>query len=126
MPEYNILVVEDSAVMRQLISVALSRLNGALIDEAADGVEGLKKLSHKNYALIIVDINMPMLDGLKLIGHIRAHSNHAEVPVMVVTTEGMEEDRERALQLGANVYLTKPVNAARILQSAKELLGEQD
>ena len=123
MSEYKILVVEDSAVMRQLITVALGRLDGAELDEADDGVEGLKKLSSKSYDLIIVDINMPMMNGLKLIGHIRSSPNCADVPIMVVTTEGLEEDRERALQLGANVYLTKPVNTARILHTAKDLLG---
>ena len=126
MSEYRFLVVEDSPVMRQLITFALSRLRGALVDEAEDGVIGLKMLVGKHYDLIIIDINMPIMNGLKLIGHIRSNPDTAQIPILVVTTEGVKEDMTRALELGANAYLTKPVDASRILRIVKKLLAIEE
>ncbi len=119
----KILVVEDSPTMRQLISFALKRLKGAEIVEAADGVEGLKKLNSDTFDLIITDINMPVMDGLKLISLVRRDVKYRNIPIMVITTEGGAEDRERALALGANAYITKPIQAGNVLEVAKSLLG---
>jgi len=119
----KILVVEDSPTMRQLISFALKRLRDAEIMEAADGVEGLKKLNSESFNLIITDINMPVMDGLKLISLIRRDIKYRSIPIMVITTEGGAEDRERALALGANAYITKPIQAGSVLEVVKSLLG---
>jgi len=119
----KILVVEDSPTMRQLISFALKRLRGAEIVEAGDGVEGLKKLNSDTFDLIITDINMPVMDGLKLISLVRRDVKYRNIPIMVITTEGGAEDRERALALGANAYITKPIQAGNVLEVAKSLLG---
>ncbi len=122
MPPFNILVVEDSPTMRQLIGFALKRL-GAEVVEAADGVEGLKKINSSRFDLIITDINMPVMDGLKLISLIRKDVNYRNIPIMIITTEGGAEDRERALSLGADAYVTKPVQAGQVIETAKSLLG---
>lgn len=119
----KILVVEDSPTMRQLISFALKRLRDAEITEAADGVEGLKKLNSDSFNLVITDINMPVMDGLKLISLIRRDVKYRSIPIMVITTEGGAEDRERALALGANAYITKPIQAGNVLEVVKSLLG---
>ena len=119
----KILVVEDSPTMRQLISFALKRLKDADIMEAADGVEGLKKLNADSYNLLITDINMPVMDGLKLISLVRRDVKYRNIPIMVITTEGGAEDRERALALGANAYITKPIQAGNVLEVVKSLLG---
>lgn len=119
----KILVVEDSPTMRQLISFALKRLRDMAIVEAADGVEGLKKLNADTFDLIITDINMPVMDGLKLISLIRRDVKYRNIPIMIITTEGNAEDRERALTLGANAYITKPIQAGNVLEIAKSLLG---
>lgn len=123
MTNFKILVVEDSPLMRQLITVSLKRFQGADIVEAEDGVVGLKKLKSETFDLVILDINMPIMNGLKLIGHIRSDDTLKALPIMVVTTEGVEEDKARALELGADVYLTKPVDGRDILATAKKLLG---
>jgi len=122
MSEYKILIVEDSPTMRQLISFALKRLRGIKIVEANDGVDGLKKLSGDKFDLIFTDINMPIMDGLKLVSLVRNDPGYRETPIVVITTEGAQEDRERALALGANDYITKPIQANRILEVAKALL----
>ncbi len=123
MSEYRVLVVEDSPTMRQLIVFALKRIRNLQIEEAGDGVGGLKKLSAQKFDLIVTDINMPIMDGLKLVSLIRNDPLYREVPVVVITTEGATEDRDRALALGANEYITKPIQTARILEVAKRMLG---
>ncbi|HOI15897.1 MAG TPA: response regulator [Geobacteraceae bacterium] len=122
MPDNKVLIIEDSPTMRQLISFALKRLPGVRIVEATDGVDGLKKLSSEKFDLILTDINMPIMDGLKLVSLVRSDANYRSVPIVVITTEGAQEDRERALALGANDYITKPIQANRILELAKSLL----
>jgi len=122
MDRRQILIVEDSPTMRQLLVFALRRLKDVEISEAQDGMDGLRKISSDHYDLALIDINMPVMDGLKLISLIRSDDNLKEIPICVITTEGANEDRERAMSLGANEYLTKPIQANRVLAVAKGLL----
>jgi two-component system chemotaxis response regulator CheY len=116
------LVVEDSPMMRQLLVFALARIKALKVVEADDGVDALRKLTTAKFDLVITDINMPVLDGLKLVKKIRSDDVHKDVPIMIVTTEGSAEDRQRALQLGANAYITKPIQAPQVIAKVKELL----
>lgn len=122
MSEYNFLVVEDSPTMRQLISFSLKRIQNSNIVEASDGVDALKKLSEKKFHLIIADINMPMMDGLKLLGILRKDPNYSTIPVIIVTTEGAEADRDKGMKLGANAYLSKPIQTNDLVKAVKDLL----
>ena len=123
MGQFRVLVVEDSPTMRQLIIFALKRLRNIDIVEANDGVDGLKKMSEKKVDLVLTDINMPVMDGIKFISLIRKDPLHQAVPVVVITTEGGSDDREKALALGANSYITKPIQAAHVLTTVKQLLN---
>ncbi|MCX7991109.1 MAG: response regulator [Proteobacteria bacterium] len=118
----NILVVEDSPTMRQLIVFALKRLKDVSVVEANDGVDGLKKLSAQKFDLLIADINMPIMDGLKLVSLVRQDQKYKDMPIIIVTTEGAEEDKKRGLTLGANAYLTKPVQTNQLISTVKDLL----
>ena len=120
--EYTCLVVEDSPMMRQLLVFALSRVKNLKVTEADDGVDGLRKLAGNKYDLILTDINMPIMDGLKLVKRVRSDPMHKETPIIIITTEGSTEDRQRALQLGANAYITKPIQAPQVIAKVKELL----
>jgi two-component system chemotaxis response regulator CheY len=122
MSRRRILIVEDSPTMRQLLAFALKRLKDAEIVEASDGMDGLRKVTSDHFDLALIDINMPVMDGLKLISLIRSEDSLKEMPIVVITTEGATEDRERALALGADEYLTKPIQANRVLAVAKGLL----
>jgi two-component system chemotaxis response regulator CheY len=122
MARHRILIVEDSPTMRQLLVFALKRLKDVDIIEAQDGMDGLRKVSSDHFDLALVDINMPVMDGLKLISLIRGEDNLKDMPIIVITTEGAREDRERALALGANEYLTKPIQANKVLRVAQGLL----
>ena len=123
---YNVLVVEDSPTMRQLIIFALKRIRGLNIVEATDGMDGLKKLSENKFDLILTDINMPVMDGLKLVSLLRKDPASKDIPVVVITTEGANEDRERALALGANEYIPKPIQTTKILDVARRFLNLND
>jgi len=122
MADYTALVVEDSPTMRQLIVFALRRLKTLRVVEADDGVDALKKLQSGSFDILITDINMPVMDGLKLVGMVRKDPTHKEIPIVIITTEGAQEDRERALALGANAYITKPIQAPQVINKVKELL----
>ena len=122
MVQCNVLIVEDSPTMRQLLSFALKRLPGIRIVEACDGVDGLKKMSTERFDLVFTDINMPVMDGLKLVSMIRGNEALKNIPIVVITTEGAQEDRARAMALGANDYITKPIQPNKILDVAKKML----
>lgn len=122
MTRHRILIVEDSPTMRQLLVFALKRLKDVDVVEAQDGMDGLRKVTSDHFDLALVDINMPVMDGLKLISLIRGEDGLKSMPIIVITTEGASEDRERALALGADEYLTKPIQANKVLQVAKSLL----
>ncbi|MBS1104987.1 MAG: cheY40H-4 [Deltaproteobacteria bacterium] len=122
MARHRILIVEDSPTMRQLLVFALKRLKEVDIVEAQDGMDGLRKVSSDHFDLALIDINMPVMDGLKLISLIRGEDNLRAMPIIVITTEGAQEDRERAIALGANEYLAKPIQANRVLRLAQSLL----
>ena len=119
---FNALVVEDSPPMRKMIVFALSRIRELTVTEADDGVDALRRMATAKFDIIITDINMPILDGLKLVKRLRADEAYKEVPIIIITTEGAEEDRQRALALGANAYITKPIQAPQVIQLVRETL----
>lgn len=116
------LVVDDSPTMRQLISFSLKRFKGCKIVEAVDGVDALKKLQETKVDMILADINMPVMDGLKLVSLVRQNPKIKHLPVVIITTEGADEDRQRGLALGANAYIAKPIQSAQLLKVISELL----
>jgi len=122
MSDTTLLVVEDSPTMRQLLAFTLKRLQGCRILEAVDGVDALKKLTTDRVDMVITDINMPMMDGLKLVALIRGNPRMKELPIVIVTTEGADEDRKRGLALGANAYIPKPIQPSDLLKTVTSLL----
>lgn len=123
----TVLVVEDSPTMRQLLTYALMRLGDIEVLEAEDGLDALRKLAARAapVELVITDINMPNLDGLKLIARLRADDATRDVPIVVITTDSGEGDRERAMSLGATSYIEKPLQAPKVLEVARRLLGRE-
>lgn len=123
MSDYTALVVEDSPTMRQLLVSALGQMGELKILEAEDGVDGLKQMREHQIDILITDINMPMMDGLKLVGMVRKDPKHRDIPIIIVTTEGAREDRDRGLSLGADAYLVKPVKPSEVVATVGDLLG---
>ncbi len=118
----NFLVVEDSAAMRQLLNMHLKNFKGSRIIEAANGAEALKKLNAEKVDIIFTDINMPVMDGLKLISFVRQDPRFKTIPIVIITTLGAEEDRDRGLALGANAYIPKPIQYSVLARTVNDLL----
>ncbi len=120
----KILVVEDSPTMRQLVVFSLRSIPDVKIVEAEDGLDGLKKVQSESFDLAMVDINMPLMDGLKLISLMRQDPRNGNVPIVVVTTESGGEVMAKARDMGVNAFVTKPVVAGSLLKTVKTLLQE--
>ena len=124
MPNARFLIVEDSPTMRQMIAFSLRRFENATIIEAADGLDAMHKLAGaEKIDLILTDINMPVMDGLKLVSMVRQNATLRDIPIIIITTEGAEEDRERGLALGANAYIAKPIQSSHLIRTVSELLA---
>ena len=123
MAKFRCLIVEDSPTMRQLIVFALKRVPELEIVEASDGVDALKKLPGQQTDLVLTDINMPIMDGLKLVSLMKGNPLYKDIPVVIITTEGAQEDRERGMALGARAYIPKPIQTNNLLKVVKEILG---
>ena len=118
------LIVEDSPTMRQLIAFSLKGFRNVKIIEAVDGLDALRKLTGpEKVDLILTDINMPVMDGLKLVSLVRQNDELKDIPIIIITTEGAEEDRERGLALGANAYIAKPIQSSHLIRTISELLS---
>ena len=118
------LIVEDSPTMRQMIAFSLKRFHNAQIIEAVDGLDALRKLSGpEKIDLILTDINMPVMDGLKLVSIVRQNASLRDIPIIIISTEGADEDRERGLALGANAYIAKPIQSSHLIRTISELLA---
>lgn len=118
----KILVVEDSPTMRQLVSFALRSLPELKLVEAVDGLDGLKKIQGDHFDLAIIDINMPLMDGLKLISILRQDPKNQAIPIVIISTEGGAETKKRAEALGVEAYITKPIMAGHVYKTVKTLL----
>ena len=92
--------------------------------EAASGFEALRILPREQVQLAIVDINMPDVNGLELIRFMRKSESHKDTPLIVISSEASERDRERGLMLGANAYLAKPFTADALIALVRELAAE--
>jgi two-component system, chemotaxis family, chemotaxis protein CheY len=117
----TVLVVDDSNSVRQMVQFAL-KSRGYGIVPAVDGVEALEALERGRFDLIVLDINMPRLDGLSLLKILRERTEWQAVPVLVLTTEGQDADRDQALALGATGYMRKPFKPTELLERVGALL----
>jgi len=117
-----ILLVDDSPTVRRMMEWAL-KPGGFRTLQAADGIHALEILAAQAVDLAIVDLNMPRMDGIELIRTIRADDKLKRLPVILLTTEGREQDREAGLKAGANLYLTKPSAPALLREKAEAFLG---
>jgi two-component system chemotaxis response regulator CheY len=120
----RVLIVEDSAAMRQLLALAVGRLPEVAIDEAADGVAALKLLrGGATYDLVFLDLHMPVMDGLKLLGALRGEPAAAGTVVAVVTTSENAETERQARALGARYFMRKPVSRRAVDRVLAEVFG---
>jgi two-component system chemotaxis response regulator CheY len=121
----RILVVEDSSAMRAYVRAALEEAGVVReVVEASSGFEALRVLPRESFELAIVDINMPDVNGLELIRFMRGSEAHERTPLLVISSEASERDRERGLELGANAYLAKPFTAEALVDAVRALASD--
>ena len=122
--ESDVLVVDDSAAIRKILQRVLRQTGMAIKDihEAGDGKEALDLLKAHKVQLVLSDINMPNMDGLQLLAALKASSDWAPIPVVMITTEGGEAKVAEAVKLGAVGYVRKPFTADQIKEKLVGLL----
>jgi CheY-like chemotaxis protein len=118
----SILIVDDYAVTQRVLGHILQHA-GFTVYGAFNGVEALEMLDDVSVDLVISDIAMPEMDGLELLRRIRNHPELGDLPVIMLTASGQDEDRVLAEEAGANGFLTKPASSAELLDAVGNFLG---
>jgi two-component system chemotaxis response regulator CheY len=119
----NVLIVEDSKAIRSVIRIALEEAGDFFAAEANNGFEALRTLPSRKFDLIITDINMPDINGLELIGFVKANPSYKDIPLIIVSTEKTEEDKKRGMALGAMGYVVKPFKKEDLMVLVKKAVG---
>jgi two-component system chemotaxis sensor kinase CheA len=122
-PQLSVMVVDDALMVRELQRSILER-GGYAVRTASDGAEALAMLAEQPADLVVTDVEMPNLDGLRLIQNIRRHPRLANVPVLIVSSHGSDEDHQRGLDAGADAYIVKTsFDEVGLLSAVSRLLG---
>jgi two-component system chemotaxis response regulator CheY len=119
----KVLVVDDSKTVRNLVAFILQS-EGFDVTAAEDGLDGLEKLyAMQHVDLIVSDVNMPRMDGFAFIKTVREQEAYRDVPIIVLSTEGQEQDIQTGMRLGANLYMVKPAQPEKMVRNIKMMLG---
>jgi two-component system chemotaxis response regulator CheY len=118
----SILVAEDSTIMRMFLVMNMRRMLHVNITEAENGREAIAKLMKGKFDLLLTDMNMPEMGGAELVRFVR-NGLKSDMPIVIVTTMGESKDRDLGMKLGANAYLTKPVDVKELIKTILNHLG---
>lgn len=118
----RVLIVDDSDVLRKIVGFNLTK-EGFIVEEARDGVEALEKMESAKPDLVILDIMMPRLNGFEVLKRMRTDPELSDIPVIVLTAKGGEDDARTALQSGANGFLTKPFSPVKLIEEVRRVTG---
>ncbi len=118
-----ILVVDDSPTVVKFVSFSLKK-SGYTVVTACDGMDAIEKISNlpNDVNLVITDLNMPNLDGYGLIATLRENQEYQETPIIILTSEDGEEDKDKGIEVGANSYLVKPFKSSLLLEEVSKYL----
>jgi len=117
----TIMVVDDSISLRQVVSITLQKA-GYEVLEACDGAEAIKKLDGRKIHLVICDVNMPNLDGIAFLKHIKSLANYKFTPIIMLTTEAGEAKKREGQLAGAKAWMVKPFQPAQMLDAVTKLV----
>jgi len=120
----KLLIVDDSTMLRDMLSYALSEGGYSDVTEAIDGVDGLEKAKNTTYDLIITDVNMPNMDGITLVGELRKLSQYEKAPILVLTTERGDEMKAKGKASGATGWIVKPFVPDQLLKAVNIVLSK--
>jgi two-component system, cell cycle response regulator DivK len=118
----KILVVEDNELNRDMLSRRLSK-RGYDVDVATDGAQGIELARSMQPDLIVMDVGLPVVDGLEATRQLKAEARTSPIPIVALTANAMPGDQEKALAAGCEAYDTKPVDIARLLEKIEALLS---
>ena len=118
----RVLVVDDSPTIRKLIGYVLRRKD-YIIEEAEDGMDAMEKLSNSEIDLVIVDLNMPNMDGISFVKNLRGSYYNLDLPVIMLTTTNDDELKKEAYGAGINMFLHKPIQPDVLIYKIESLLG---
>ncbi|MDP1557315.1 MAG: response regulator [Nitrosomonas sp.] len=118
----TILAVDDSASMRQMVAFTLKGAGYEVI-EAVDGQDALDKANHYKVNLVLTDINMPRMDGLKLLEMLRQLADYKSIPILMLTTESSNDIKAQGKAAGATGWLVKPFDPKRLLEVVHKVIG---
>jgi two-component system chemotaxis response regulator CheY len=96
---------------------------GFQVFSAEDGVAALEIMANEQFDAIVLDINMPRMNGLEFLEKVKSNDVHASIPVIMLTTEGQEEDQDKAMDLGATAYIVKPFKPTLLLRIVEKTLA---
>jgi two-component system chemotaxis response regulator CheY len=116
----KVLVVDDSETIRQQVGRALEQAGFSVI-EAGDGIEGLDRVAQHQFSMVILDVNMPRLNGLDLLERLKGDPKTADVPVLMLTTEAHQTLMDRAKKAGAKGWVIKPVKMEHLISAVNKL-----
>lgn len=119
----TILAVDDSASVRKMVQFTLES-KGLQVKVAENGLEALEVIKHHIIDAIILDINMPKMNGLEFLQIVKSEGAYATIPVIMLTTEGQDEEKEKSIALGASDYVVKPFKPSRLLTLLEEILSD--
>ena len=122
MEDKKILFVEDSPTMRRIIHNSLSRIGFTDISEAENGLDALEKIKSKDFDMILTDWNMPEMNGQDLVEELRKADKYKNVPILMITTRGMQDDVMTAIKSGVNGYIVKPFTPEVLKKKMQELI----
>ena len=120
-----VLVVDDCRMTRRLLSMYL-RAGGFDVIVAENGIEALENLGRESCGLVITDLNMPQMDGVELTRELKAHPLYQHIPIVMLTTQGEERERETGLEAGVAVFLTKPISQEVLVQEIDRVWPQKD
>ena len=120
----RLLIIDDSPSLRTIVRLYLAPRPFEFI-EAADGAEGLRLAKERGPDLVVADLNMPVMDGLEFLSHFRGDHQTPPAQVIIVTTEGREDDHKRGLEAGASAYLKKPFQPHMLKELVQGLIAHK-
>ncbi len=121
----DILIVDDSATIRSMVkrTIRMIGLDVGKIYEAADGIEALAKLSEHDVAVMLVDINMPRMNGIQLLTRMKQNAKLQDIPIVIASTEGSQKRIDQLRELGVSGYVRKPFQPEQLREVLIPLLG---
>lgn len=121
----KVLVVEDDSINMILVFEIL-KASGIMVDGAENGKEAIKKIENEFYDLILMDIELPGMDGIETTRIIKSKPEYKDVPIVALTAYAMKGDREICLEAGMDEYIAKPIHVTEFMERMKKYVGSQD